>query len=338
MGPDMRTLSILSLISVLLIQSGCQSTGGFSLWPNSFPLLKQTKEVAAEVPVGMCLARELNQEPVLNYFVEPGDRILIEPVKLDSELDLIGDQLVQVDGSIDLGEFGRLRVAGFTVEGIEAAISDHIQQATEKYELVNVQLIETNAALFYVLGEVGSPGAYELAGRELVLDGLLRAGGLTSKASPCNIVLVRPTGPCDCRVVLPVCYRQITQLGDTTTNYQLQPGDRIVVASRTCCEELAFWRQSKPCKSCACNQCPECRPCSVNYANRFMRWLSPFPLPPLVDDSAATEKETASPEEVTMPESVSAPKAPVPKSAEGSTLEPNLPDEEYYLPPIKPKK
>ena len=37
----------------------------------------------------------------------------------------------------------------------------------------------------------------------------------------------RPTPPRSCRVVLPICYRQITQLGDTSTNYQIKPGDRI---------------------------------------------------------------------------------------------------------------
>jgi len=38
--------------------------------------------------------------------------------------------------------------------------------------------------------------------------------------------------------VLPVCYRQIVQLGDTTTNYQLQPGDRIYVPAMSIWEQL----------------------------------------------------------------------------------------------------
>ena len=51
-----------------------------------------------------------------------------------------------------------------------------------------------------------------------------------------------------CRVVLPVCYRQIVQLGDTTTNYQLQPGDRIYVPSQGFCESLT----GNDKKECAC--------------------------------------------------------------------------------------
>ena len=35
-----------------------------------------------------------------------------------------------------------------------------------------------------------------------------------------------------------MCYRQIVQLGDTTTNYQLQPGDRIYVPGKGFWENL----------------------------------------------------------------------------------------------------
>jgi hypothetical protein len=51
--------------------------------------------------------------------------------------------------------------------------------------------------------------------------------------------------------------------GDTHTNYQLLPGDRIVVGSRTLCEELAFWKQSTECDRCCRAQCKERDPQSV---------------------------------------------------------------------------
>lgn len=326
----MRAFSNYILIAAMCALVGCSSTGGFALWPSNFPLLKQTKQLAAQTPVHMCLPRELSEQPLPDYFVEPGDRILVEPIALDSELRLTGDQLVQVDGSIDLGEFGRIRVAGLTVEMIEAAIADQLERARGKYEAVNVQLVETNAALFYVLGEVGSPGAYELSGRELVLDGILKAGGLTSQASPCNIVLVRPTGPCEERVVLPVCYRQITQIGDTTTNYQLQPGDRIVVAPRTFCEELAIWRQSRPCKCCGRMHCPECQPCAVGYDNRFTRYLLPFPLPPVRENESDQQPETPIPQSSEIDQKAFGESVEPPTTGESEPA-----DQDFFLPPIK---
>ncbi|GAB5404123.1 MAG: hypothetical protein Aurels2KO_23540 [Aureliella sp.] len=219
------------------------------------------------------------KQPVDDYFIEPGDRILVEPIKLDSEFQSAGDQVVMVDGSIDLGKFGRLRVAGLTVEDIEQAVMQRIEAVSNTKEQINVQLLETNGSHIYVLGAVGSPGTYPLTGNETVLDAILLAGGLTSSASACDIIFVRPTDECQCRVVQRICYRQITQLGDVTTNFQLQPGDRIVVGERTFHQELAFWKQAEPCPCCDRSNCVEKCPEAVSYRNRFLSWLPPPPTP-----------------------------------------------------------
>src|SRR5262249_12277346 len=102
-----------------------------------------------------------------------------------------------------------------------------------------------------------APGSFPLQGRETVLDGIVAAGGLNIRASRDNIILSRPTAPDGCRVVLPVCYRQVVQLGDTTTNYQLQPADRIYVPSQTLREQI-FGRdmEMKGCARCKRLQFP----------------------------------------------------------------------------------
>ena len=92
--------------------------------------------------------------------------------------------------------------------------------------------------MFYVLGEVNAPGAYPVTGNDTVLSAITLAGGPTRKASEQNIVLSRPTPPDGCRVVMPVCYTNIVQLGDTTTNYQLRGGDRVFVPSKGTLEGL----------------------------------------------------------------------------------------------------
>src|SRR6185312_12804686 len=56
------------------------------------------------------------------------------------------------------------------------------------------------------------------------------ANGLMPTAAPQNIRLVRPAPPgACCEQLLPVNLAAIISGGDTTTNYQLMPGDRIVV-------------------------------------------------------------------------------------------------------------
>lgn len=288
----MRRRTLISAVILLLIgfANGCSSLN-VTLWPSNFPLIAQAKEMAAKSPLPNGLPHELSKQALQEYFLEAGDRILIEPTSLDSKFKSMGDQKIQVDGSIDLAEFGRIRVTGMTVESVEDAIEERVKAIGGERVAVNVQLIESNAAEVYVLGEVGSPGAYMLDGNETVLDAILRAGGLTSKASPCDMILVRPTDPCACRVVLPICYRQITQMGDVSSNYQLLPGDRIVVGARTFAEELAFWKQSSECDRCCRSHCRQTDPGSVNYKNRFIGLHGSFPLPSPITSSTNKEAQ-----------------------------------------------
>ena len=57
---------------------------------------------------------------------------------------------------------------------------------------------------------------------------------------------MRPTAPDGCRVVLPVDYVGIVQLGDTTTNYQIRAGDRVFVPTRTFSEDLIHFIDKEP--------------------------------------------------------------------------------------------
>ncbi|TWU03759.1 Polysaccharide biosynthesis/export protein [Neorhodopirellula pilleata] len=274
-------LGLLCLIPCLAA-AGCSSLG-MSLYPSNSTLTREAKEVldASRIPASM--PRENAKTVLPPHALEPGDSLLIEPVNLERDLRLPADQIVLADGTVDLGPYGRVVVAGQNLEQAEALIEQQIayqirqqRESCQKFfpkqdrqdidlpELpedcdsiaVNVRMLEP-VHRFYVLGEVNAPGAYPLSGFETVLDAIVTAGGLTTSANPCKILLARPTEPCDCRVTLPVCYREIVQMGNTSSNYQLQPGDRVFVSSRSCLDELMFWRADRPCSRCSgCN-----RPC-----------------------------------------------------------------------------
>src|SRR5262249_42605599 len=157
--------------------------------------------------------------------VEPGDVLLVQPADLDSPVRLPADQPVLPDGTINLGRYGRVVVAGKTVDEIEPTVRDLVKGQEKNRDIgsITVRIVTRQSKGFYVLGEVNAPGSYQLQGRETVLDGILTAGNLTDRASRRNIILVRPTPPDSCRVVLPICWNEIVQNGDTTTNYQLAP-------------------------------------------------------------------------------------------------------------------
>ncbi len=228
-------------VVLLLFAPGCNTgpgSKGFTLFPEGHPLTPTAKAMRwANVGVRET-PRELEKQPLPTYIVEPGDVLLVQPADLDSPVRLPADQPVLPDGTINLGKYGHILVVGKTVPEIENLVKETVKAQTPDAGFISVRLVSRQSKVFYVLGEVNAPGAFPLQGRETVLDALMTAGGLTDRASPNNIILARPSHPGDCRTVLPVCYKSIVQLGDTTTNYQLAPGDRIFVPTRSFHEML----------------------------------------------------------------------------------------------------
>jgi polysaccharide export outer membrane protein len=236
---------------LLLITAGCSSlTGGkgFSLFPQGHKLTNDAKAMRAANIGPLALPRELEKQPLAPYVVEPGDVLLVQPVELDSPARLPGDQPILPDGTIHLGKYGQLMVMGRTVAEIEQMVKEAVEAKTKEAGFISVRLVSRQSKVYYVVGEVNAPGAFPLQGRETVLDAIMAAGGLTDQASANNIILSRPSHPADCRMVLPIRYKDIVQLGDTTTNYQIAPGDRVFVPSRTMSETLFGDRCDKaPC-------------------------------------------------------------------------------------------
>lgn len=220
----------LLLFAGVLCATGCGGTSGTSLFPSGHELAHSTKQLIQPVPPH--IPRELEKEPLPPFTVEPGDVLLVQPADLESPARFPAEQPVLQDGTILLGRYGVLSVVGRTIPEIEVLARAQIEAQTKDAGPIVVRPINRQSKVYYVLGEVNAPGAYSLQGRETVLDGILAAGGLTNRASQEKIILSRPTLPDDCRVVLPVNYEKIVQHGDTCTNYQLAPGDRIYVPTR----------------------------------------------------------------------------------------------------------
>ncbi len=246
----MRTVALTFAVSMILAGPGCQSLG---ITPPSNQLLPETKAIRESAPPTPAIPRELAKSLQGPYVVEPGDTLSVQPVAIDSPLRLPSDQTIFADGTIDLGSYGRPVVAGKTLAEIEPEINKLIS-ARDKAKgpnAVTVRLVARNSKVYYVLGEVNAPGMFPVVGSETVLDAIVKAGGVTKRAGEQDIVLSRPTEPDGCRVVYPVCYTNIVQLGDTTTNYQIQPGDRIYVPGRGLLEGIF---QGRRCKSGVCKK------------------------------------------------------------------------------------
>lgn len=253
----------------LLTLMGCSSATGssFGALSSRNPMLPAAKRLRTTASYTAPLPRELDVHVQAPYIVEQGDVLLVHAVDPDSPARLPGDQPVLQDGTINLGRYGQVVVAGKTVNEIETIVRAAVQSQTSGKDVgpFTVRLMTRVSKVYYVMGEVNTPGAFPLSGRETVLDGIVAAGGLTDRGSRTDIILSRPSPPDNCRVVLPICYRQIVQLGDTTTNYKLAPGDRIFVASKSLSERLF----GICCENQLCNG-PQCS-CSTHAADSSCR-------------------------------------------------------------------
>ena len=252
--------------------TGCSTLGsmGLPVGPGH-RLLSHAKDVRQAAGHRGNMPHELAKTTLNPHRVEAGDALVIEPNDFNSPIRLPSDQTVQSDGTIDMGAYGRLQVAGRTIPEIERqaqAVILHHENVKKQHQLasyganqashdenvdygVTARLVNQESAMIYVLGEVNAPGSYPLTGHETVLDALIAAGGLAGKANEHKLILSRPRMPGEPRVILPICYHQVVQLGETTTNYQLQPGDRIYVPSLTLWEDIKqSFGSEKSCPHC----------------------------------------------------------------------------------------
>ncbi len=177
--------------------------------------------------------RELAMVSLPPYVIEPPDELEVSVRPSSSDLAMT-TLTVQSDGTIDLGMAGEVYLAGLTLDQAELKIAEHLtntigQKTPREPYRVAIRLVNgSQSKSYYVLGTVTTQGKFPVTGNETLLDGIL-AAGLRSNSLPEKSYLVRPH-PCGGPdQVLKIDWVSITQRGDTLTNYQIFPGDRIYV-------------------------------------------------------------------------------------------------------------
>ncbi len=201
-------------------------------------------------------------EAMTSYMVGPSDLLVIEVLEALPGRPISGERLVRPDGTIGLGFYGEVHVAGRTLPEIKTEIIKHLQQHlsdealglarldqrgfpavdprtkiqkqidAKDSDMVFVDVTAYNSKNYYVQGEVASPGRMPVTGQDRVLDALSYAGGLTQAADHDQVVLYREVGEGKPVQTLKVDVDQIMLGDDLSTNYQLFAGDRLVVRRR----------------------------------------------------------------------------------------------------------
>jgi polysaccharide export outer membrane protein len=174
------------------------------------------------------------------YIIKPPDILQIDSLEGLGSQPIRGPHLVRPDGTVGLGAYGSVYVAGMTLDQAKIELARLIQTRLrpDKVTLddvlkgLSVDVLAYNSAVYYVITDrVGFGEIVEripVTGGETVLDAISQIKGLPPEASKRNIWVARKgLGPGDRK--LPVDWVGITQRGEMNTNYQLMPGDRVYV-------------------------------------------------------------------------------------------------------------
>ncbi len=143
-----------------------------------------------------------------------------------------GQHLVRPDGTVGLGIYGEVYVAGLTLPEVRQSVEMQLAQYLNN-PVVSVDVMAYNSKVYYIIADGGGYGQQIVrlpcTGNETVLDAIAQINGLPQVSSK-RVWIARPCPETGGRPqILCVNWRSITADGVATTNYQLLPGDRVYV-------------------------------------------------------------------------------------------------------------
>jgi len=157
------------------------------------------------------------------YFIGEGDKL---DVRVFGEQDVSSVVIVRIDGRISLPLAGEFVAAGKT----PAELSESIKKKLEKFidaPEVTVMLTEGRSKTYYIVGEIASPGEYDISRPFTVLQAIARAGGFGEWAKKNRIMVV--SGPGEEQKITYFNYDDFLRNPESVKNVTIKPGDTIVV-------------------------------------------------------------------------------------------------------------
>ncbi|HNG34477.1 MAG TPA: polysaccharide biosynthesis/export family protein, partial [Blastocatellia bacterium] len=128
-------------------------------------------------------------------------------------------------GRISYPLIGQLMIAGRTTEELEKEITEKLSEYIREPK-VSVQLVQVHSLKYMVIGDVTTPGIYEMTRRMSVTEALAKAGYVTRFAdlSKVSVLRLQKDGG---TLTLPVNMKEVER-GKTQDIY-LTPGDTVIV-------------------------------------------------------------------------------------------------------------
>lgn len=174
-------------------------------------------------PAGGSTSPQEQPAPAGDYAIGKGD---VLEISVWREPMLSGEAIVRNDGMISLALVGDIQAAGRTTMDVKTEIQTRLKQFIGE-PVVTVMLKTAASQKFYVIGEVRTPGEYDLIKDMTAVQGIARAGGFTDWAKKDEIIILRKEGGSESKI--PVNYKEIVKGRSVSQNIMLRANDTIVV-------------------------------------------------------------------------------------------------------------
>jgi polysaccharide export outer membrane protein len=147
------------------------------------------------------------------------------------EADLSGKYTVEQDGTFTFPLIGRVQAGGVTLRDFEQDLKKKLSDGFLRNPQITVAVESYRSQRILIMGEVRSPGEYQLTGDMTLLAALARAGSTTPAASHEAMIVRAPhkaatTGEPNEAEIIRVDLNAL-QSGNLALNVQLQDGDTV---------------------------------------------------------------------------------------------------------------
>jgi polysaccharide export outer membrane protein len=152
-------------------------------------------------------------------------------VTVFGEAELSGKYTVEQDGTFTFPQIGRVKAGGLTLRSLELELKTKLADGYLKNPQVAVAIETYRSQRILVMGEVRSPGEYQLNGEMTLLAALARAGSTTPTAGHEATIVRQKRNPKPGEDPSDVIRIDLADLqeGNMALNIELQDGDTINV-------------------------------------------------------------------------------------------------------------
>ncbi|MFT5465426.1 MAG: protein involved in polysaccharide export with SLBB domain [Verrucomicrobiales bacterium] len=166
-----------------------------------------------------------------SYRVGAGDVLKINIVEV---LDTDATTMVMPDGKLYYDVARGVPAVGRTLPELEKSLATALKDAYP-FPIVNINTVRVQSATYSVMGQVVSPGVYELPRPTSVLDAISLAGGVRSSeiaSRTQNLADLRRSVLLRDAKIIPVDFESLVERGDMTQNVYLKPGDYLYLPTK----------------------------------------------------------------------------------------------------------